>query len=285
MYGYIQICKPELKFIEFDEYRIHYCGLCRSLKERFGSAGQLFLNYDLTFLSLLLDSLYEPQSVRSASKCIAHPLKKQPYINSEVTEYTADMCMLLAAYKLDDDWNDDGSHLKKAAKKLISAKNEKLKGKYTKKVEIIESELKKLNSIEKDNCLDPIPAASCFGKILSEVLAFRNDIWEDKLREIGFHLGRFIYISDALDDLAKDKKKNRYNPFIEKDEHDPEFIKETEDLLRIIIAQAADAFEYLPIIKNAGILRNILYAGVWTAFNRCKSKYINNKDRESGGNI
>ena len=34
MYGYIQICKPELKFREFDEYRAYYCGLCRRLKEQ-----------------------------------------------------------------------------------------------------------------------------------------------------------------------------------------------------------------------------------------------------------
>ncbi len=278
MYGYIQICKPELKFREFDEYRAHYCGLCHSLKDNFGTMGQLFLSYDLTFLSLLLDSLYEPQSVRSVSRCIAHPLKKQPYIHNEVTEYSADMCMLLSTYKLEDDWNDEGSHFKKIVGKLISGKERKIKEKYIKKVEVIESELKKLDSLEKDNCYDPELTASCFGNVLSEVFAFKDDIWEEELRELGFHLGRFIYIADAFDDLSKDKKKNCYNPFIQKNEHDSEFIEKTEDLLRIMIAPAADAFEYLPIVKNAEILRNILYAGVWTSFNRRKNEYLNNKE-------
>lgn len=280
MYGYIQICKPELKFREFDEYRTHYCGLCHSLRDHFGTIGQLFLSYDLTFLSLLLDSLYEPQSVISVSRCIAHPLKKQLYIHNEVTEYSADMCMLLAAYKLEDDWNDEGSYFKKIAGKLISGKNVKIREKYIKKVEIIENELKKLDSLEKDNCNNPEFTASCFGSILSEVFAFKDDIWKDKLCELGFHLGRFIYIADAFDDLAKDKKKNCYNPFIKENEHDSEFIKKTEYLLRIMIAPAADAFEYLPIVKNAEILRNILYAGVWTAFNQRKSEYLNNNNRK-----
>lgn len=275
MYGYIQICKPELKFREFDEYRTYYCGLCHSLKEHFGSAGQFFLSYDLTFLALLLDSLYEPQSVKHKSRCIAHPIKKQDYIKSEVTEYSADMCLLLASYKLEDDWKDDGSLFKKTAKLLISGKTNILREKYTKKIKIIEEELDKLQDLEKENCKNPELTASCFGRILSEILVYKEDIWMEALGDLGFHLGKFIYISDAFDDLSKDKKKHRYNPFIDQNEHDPDFIDSVEELLRIMIAPAASAFEYLPIIKNADILRNILYAGVWTAFRKRKNEYLN----------
>lgn len=39
MFGYIIVNKQELKFREFDVYQSYYCGLCQSLKERFGRRG------------------------------------------------------------------------------------------------------------------------------------------------------------------------------------------------------------------------------------------------------
>lgn len=283
MYGYIQICKPELKFREFDEYRTYYCGLCRSLRECFGAFGQFFLSYDFTFLAILLDSLYEPCSALSSSVCIAHPLKKQSFIRSEVTQYAAEMCLIMSAYKFDDDWKDEGSHFKRLLGKIISKKDKALKDKYIRKINVIERELEKLYTLEKDSCLDPILPALCFGNALAEIFAFKEDVWEEKLRTIGFHMGCFIYIADAFDDIKRDIKKGCYNPFISRDIHNTAFIDEIEELLRIMIAPAAEAFEYLPVVKNSGILKNILYAGVWTSFRKRKSEYLDRTD--TGGNI
>ncbi len=279
MYGYVQICKPELKFREFDEYRAHYCGLCRSLKQRFGSSGQFFISFDFAFLTILLDSLYEPESTVFDARCIAHPMKKQHFIQSEVSEYTADMCMLLTAYKLEDDWQDEKKLFKKLVSKLISSKSGAVKKDYIRKTEIIEKELSELYKLENSGCTDPETPASCFGRILAEIMAYKEDVWESTLRDLGFHLGRFIYLADAFDDLEKDKKKKLYNPFSSYDHHNPEFHQTAETLLQIMIAPAASAFEYLPIIKNAEILRNILYAGVWTAFKKRKIEYTNSANQ------
>ncbi len=277
MYGYVQICKPELKFREFDEYRCHYCGLCRCLRAQFGTIGQFFLSYDLTFLTLLLDSLYEPACVSGKARCIAHPLQKQGFTQSEVTAYAADMSLLLTAYKLQDDWQDEHSHWKLLLSKVISGKSGKVRTAYLKKAEIIEQELAALAKLERTDCRNPELPAACFGRILAEVLAFRADVWEETLRTIGFHLGKFIYLADAFDDLERDRKKGCYNPFLSQDAHDPEFHAACEQLLRMMIAPAAEAFEYLPIVKNAEILRNILYAGVWNAFRRRCAQYRNDK--------
>ncbi len=280
MYGYIQICKPELKFREFDEYHAYYCGLCRSLKEHFGTSGQFLISYDFTFLTMLLDSLYEPESQTFDSHCIVHHMKKQHFIKSEATEYAADMCMLLAAYKLDDDWKDEKKLFKKIAAKLISRKTGRVKAAYIKKTEIIEKELTELSRLEQNNETNPEIVASCFGRVLAEILAYKDDVWEGTLRDIGFHMGKFIYLADAFDDLGRDKKKKLYNPFSSYDEHDPDFHTATEELLKMTIAPAAASFEYLPIIKNAEILRNILYAGVWTAFKKRKTLYLKVKRGE-----
>ena len=54
MFGYVTVNKGELKVKEYDKYQAYYCGLCASLKERYGLLGEVTLTYDMTFLSLLL---------------------------------------------------------------------------------------------------------------------------------------------------------------------------------------------------------------------------------------
>ena len=107
MFGYITICEPELKVKDLRRYRAHYCGLCRSLKERYGSLGQMTLSYDMTFIVVLLTSLYESALKESIRRCKTHPIKKQQMLQSEITEYAADMNVILTWYHLKDDWQDE----------------------------------------------------------------------------------------------------------------------------------------------------------------------------------
>ena len=62
MFGYVTVCEPELKIKDFRKYRSYYCGLCQTLKEKYGFSGQMTLTYDMTFAILLLTSLYECES-------------------------------------------------------------------------------------------------------------------------------------------------------------------------------------------------------------------------------
>ena len=77
MFGYVIVNKGDLTFREFDVYHSYYCGLCRVLKENYGLTGQMSLNYDMTFLVLLLTSLYEPETTYDMKKCIAHPFDRK----------------------------------------------------------------------------------------------------------------------------------------------------------------------------------------------------------------
>ena len=36
MYGYVRPCKPELRIKEWERYQAAYCGLCHTLKKRYG---------------------------------------------------------------------------------------------------------------------------------------------------------------------------------------------------------------------------------------------------------
>lgn len=77
MYGYIIPNESKLKREEFEEYRANYCGLCISLKNKFGNLERMTVNYDTTFLILILNGLYEEKEEIKISTCIAHPFKKK----------------------------------------------------------------------------------------------------------------------------------------------------------------------------------------------------------------
>ena len=40
-------------------------------------------------------------------RCKVHPVKKQAMIENEITQYAADMNVLLAYYHMKDDWADE----------------------------------------------------------------------------------------------------------------------------------------------------------------------------------
>ena len=107
MFGYVTANKPELKIREFARYKGYYCGLCHTLLENHGRRGQMTLTYDMTFLVILLSSLYEPKEEEMRKRCLIHPAKKQYMIQNEVSVYASDMNILLTYDHLKDDWDDE----------------------------------------------------------------------------------------------------------------------------------------------------------------------------------
>lgn len=272
MFGYVIIDKPELKFKEFDIYRAYYCGLCRSLKKRHGLAGQLTLSYDMTFLVMLLTSLYEPDISHGTCKCAAHPFKEQHTSVSIYSDYVADMNVILSYYKCIDDWQDEKKYSRLAFSKFL--KKGTLNGpentfsttkkftEYKEKSSKIKEYLELLKRNEDEGITDIDTMAGIFGNIMSVLFTPHHDEWESALARMGFFLGKFIYILDAYDDLEKDIKNNSYNPFADIYTQ-PGFSNKIINMLKMMMAECSNTFEMLPIIDNIEILRNILYAGVW----------------------
>lgn len=272
MFGYVVVNKGDLRFREFDEYRGYYCGLCQMLKKGYGFSGQMTLSYDMTFLVMLLTSLYEPVDNREMKRCIAHPVRKHCCISNEYTEYVADMTILLSYYKCQDDWQDEKKVLKKIYGNILRGKSKKKRDFYREKETVIAENLRLLSEAEKRNEQDLDVVAGYFGNILAELFVIRNDEWSDNLRQIGYYLGKYIYIMDAYDDLEKDIKKGNYNPFTEKMCNTDSFDYLVKEILTIMAAECAREFEKLPLIENIDILRNILYSGIWSKYEIVQAK-------------
>lgn len=280
MYGYIRIYKPKLRFCEFDLYRGFYCGLCETLHQQYSTAARWTLSYDMTFLALLLTGLYEPKEEQHQSRCITHPVQKQLRICNDAVKYAADMSILLYREKCMDDWMDEKKLSRRVAAGLLQQNYQKVQAIYPEKAAVITAKLQDLHKMEQNSEENPELPAGCFGNLLAEIFAWKTDAWEQTLREIGFYLGKFIYLMDAYDDLKRDEKKECYNPFLALSKSDPNFDQDCEQMLQMMIAACAAQFEYLPIEKNVDILRNILYAGVWSRFRQIKQK--TQKENEDG---
>ena len=271
MFGYVTICEPELKVKDLKKYKAYYCGLCRVLKEEYGFMGQMTLTYDMTFAIILLSSLYESVADLETHRCKVHPVKKQMMLKNEITSYAAAMNVLLAYYHLDDDWQDDRKISSLMSKSMIYGKVKKIIDKYPRQSEAIRTSLAELSLCERDNSTDIDRTAGCFGRLMEELLLYREDMWEKSLRKMGFFLGKFIYLMDAHEDLPEDLKKDKYNP-LRKIYAEPEYEERIRQILCMMIAESTAEFERLPCLVDVDILRNILYDGVWSRYNKIQMK-------------
>ncbi len=271
MFGYVAAHKPELKMREFYKYKAYYCGLCKVLREKYGFLGQITLTYDMTFLIILLTSLYECECQKEEKRCLIHPAKKQRMLYNAVTEYAADMNIILTYYKLADDWEDEKSAVGLVGCRMLQKTFRKLQIKYPEKCERISGCLESLRECEMRGEENIDITSRCFGELMSELIIYKKDNWEKTLRKMGFYLGKFIYILDAYDDLGKDIEKRNYNALSAMSKQDG-FDEKCEEMLNYVLAECSHHFEKLPCVEDVEILRNILYAGVWDKFNQKRKK-------------
>ena len=266
MFGYVIANPDSLTPEQLARYKSCYCGLCRTLKARHGFVSCLTLTYDMTFLVLLLESMYEPEAETGEERCIAHPVHPHSWSASAVTEYAADMNILLAYQNLMDDWRDEHSYMSRAEAAVFAGRYKEAAARYPEKSRFIEQCLEELSALESRGETDPDAGARCFGRLMGELFVYYPDdtVWSPRLRRFGEELGEFIYIMDAVLDLEGDATHGRYNPLAEYAKGKTE--EDLHDTLTMLIGECAAVFELLPIVQDADIMRNILYSGVWLRY-------------------
>jgi hypothetical protein len=287
MFGYVNVYKPELKMKDFYQYKAYYCGLCKTLKDKFGRFGQVTLSYDMTFLILLLTSLYEAKTEKLQNRCLVHPVKKHDTLINEITDYVADMNIALTYHHLLDDWKDEKRIAGLAGAGALKRAYKQIEKKYPRQCSSIKDNLARLQECEKCGETDIDLVSGCFGDLMGELFLYKEDCWQSTLRRMGFFLGKYIYILDAYDDLEKDEKHNSYNPFRSEQEREG-YEDKVQSYLTMMMAECTREFEKLPCLWEADILHNILYDGVWTKFEttqkeRRKRKELSNDHKSIQG--
>ena len=266
MFGYVRINKMDLTFREYEHYKAYYCGLCKYLKRNHTELSRLTINYDITFLIVLLSSIYQPSAQVFHEKCIVDPVKNKKHIINDITEYAASMNILLAYYKLEDDVNDEGGIKSRLARQVYKKSFKTAYDKYPKKADFIKKCLGELRSLEEDQSSSIDQTSNCFARLLEEIFDYKDDDYRDRLRKVGFNIGKYIYIMDAYEDLDEDLEKGRYNPFTSYKD-DREALKARVDkLIGMTLSILEEAILDLDIEVNKSIIDNIIYSGVYLRY-------------------
>ncbi|OUQ80569.1 DUF5685 family protein [Flavonifractor sp. An100] len=263
MFGYVRPVRQELKCGEFDLYRATYCGLCRCLRRRYGPVAPMFLSYDLTFLALLL---WEPEeSFQPCSgRCHANPLIKKPMCPSALAlDRAADASVILTWWKLKDSQRDDGlvgGMPARALAGVLYPSYHKAAKKWPEFDAMTRICLEELSQREEERCSSIDRTADTFARILQAAVP---EGWEQQriLGQLLYHLGRWIYLVDARDDLEEDKKAGRYNPLQVRygPQGDDDALALTLDQSRVLMGAALQLGEFG---CRKPILENIIYLGL-----------------------
>lgn len=271
MFGYVIVNKDELKIKDWNRYHAYYCGLCHALKKVAGTKARATVSYDMTFLAMLLDDLYDCPKEEGESRCPVHPVKTHHFIQSEASVYAAKMNLLLCYDNLRDDWKDEQNVAAAGAAAVLKKARMKIAKEFPRQAGAVEQYMEKLYACEQKREANLDVAAGLTGEMLAELFCWKEDEWQQDLRTLGFYLGKFIYLMDAYEDMEKDSKRGTYNPFL-LDHGEKKNAELAEHCLNMMAASAAEGFERLPLVENVEILRNILYAGIWNRFEQIKAK-------------
>lgn len=279
MFGYINADRSQLSQEDKRTYQSFYCGLCKELGKQAGLKGQMLLNFDLCFLAILLQSLYEPTINQEDFRCMIHPAKKKHGFSSEAMEYAAAMDIILSYHSLMDNYADDGSKLSGLAASSIKKDYDRISAMYPRQAKAVSDYINKLSIAEKAGETNIDLVSGYTGEMLGELFNWKQDSWGQTLHCMGYYMGKFIYLIDAYDDIKKDEKNGSYNPLLFLKKESP---KEFECFVKInltsLMTECAKSFERLPIVDNVDILRNIIYSGVWSRYEylQLKEKRKNN---------
>ena len=298
MFGYVRPVSAELKVKEYELYRAVYCGLCEALGQNATHISRLSLNYDFVFLAIVRMALAEQAGKIERHRCLAHPTKKRAVlVGASELDYCAKLSAVLTYHKLRDDIEDSRGAKRLAAYLLLPAASmmRRRAGFDHEAEDFIGSKLAELSKLEADGCASLDAAAQPFGELMAYVCSYgfeKGSASERIANEIGRHIGRYIYIIDAVDDLEDDIKFGAYNPFRMMYTDALAGLMENADQLRraltmeLIGVEAAVGLVGFEAVPEYGeIIKNIIYLGLPEFANKVFEKYntekmINDQDGE-----
>ena len=291
MFGYIRTDTPEMRVRENEYYKAVYCGLCKAQGKCTGQCSRMTLSYDVVFLALLRIVITKDKICFKRGTCIAHPFKKRTYLAfCDSLAFCSYAFAILAYGKTIDDIKDEkGTKRLKArlAKPFTSGMRKKaLKKQYHELDKKVSDGLKKLADTEQKQLPSVDTPADCFGEIMSDILSFGLEGSDAAImKSIGRHIGRWIYIVDASDDLEDDLKKKRYNPFIYLYEGNLLTEEQKQSIvtslkLELMSAEPAfDLIDYDGYYDIEEIIKNIIYRGMPDVVERVLE--VNGKTKKS----
>ncbi|MEG2174559.1 MAG: DUF5685 family protein, partial [Oscillospiraceae bacterium] len=234
------------------------------LASRFGPVARFTLSYDFTFIVMLHAALSEETLCFAPQRCPFNPVRKRPHLEAcEALDYSCDVSVLLLDAKVRDNITDSGP-CKRVGWRMLSSWTghlfERIEFQRPEAALAIERLLERQAEVEaKPTCSVDLacdPTAEAMGTLLS--LMSTRQATTRSLERLGYMLGRYIYLCDAIDDLSGDLSAGRFNPLAGSDNSRERF----SAMLRATVSEACAAYALLDLVQLKGILDNIVYLGL-----------------------
>jgi len=261
MFGYVRPVREELKCKDFDLYRATYCGLCQTMRRRCGLLAPMVLNFDFTFLAILL-APGEGERLRHRCRCHIPPFRRRCMCEqSAALELAADESVILAYWQLRDKVRDESFVRGLPARSFSTflypcyCRAARRQPEFER---LVFRQLEKLHRLEDDTCPSIDRTADAFAPLLQGAAPKTGDVGRDRaMEQLLYHLGRWIYLIDAWEDRARDEKSGAYNPFLAAgaDKERASF------LLYASLSEVEKAYDLLNISYAEGLIENIIYQG------------------------
>ena len=279
MLGYVKAFKPEMKMKDYELYKGIYCSLCRALGRNYSPIAQLFLSYDFAFAAVLRLAVADGGCSFVKKSCPYNPAKKCMICQSrETLDFCSHAIIITVYYKILDNIHDGGLGSKLLAYLLLPIvflMHKKAKRLAPDIDKIIGESMKIQSETEKkqDVCIDEAahPSADALGKIFS--LGFDGEC-KNSLYTLGYMVGRYVYILDAVDDIESDLKNGSFNPFIAEYPKNKEgFADRVTAILNLTQSNALETLDAVEKKRFDDILENIVLDGLDFSMERVLKKY------------
>ena len=277
MFGLLKVAPDEMNNDnDFMAYQAHYCGLCKILAAEYGCLSRFITNYEITLIYLLWTSQSKVNTRFTKARCPVR-LPKRNVVFQNGSEILADISIILFYEKLLDDEFDEKKKLPVFIRKGIAKKYQKADSRlagfgfdtgyiHYLMVKQRELEARKIHSLDRIS-----EQTALMMKYILQFLSGLNktsSVDQEIFKELGYHLGKWIYIMDSLIDLEQDSLLKRFNPLLLKcgfmgnkfQIHEiPGFMKaEIKRDLSKILRDIRKALSLIPFCRNWNLIESLL---------------------------
>ncbi len=263
MFGYVKPIKAQLRVFEDETYRAAYCTLCKQMGKKYGHIARMTLSYDFTFLAILNLSIGEGDPEYVKKHCVYNPFRKCTYMvgKEDVFDFVAAAAIISVYGKILDNICDSKGMKRffySVLKAVFKRKYKKAAKLYPEVAKSILDMVKYQFKVEENQQSGIDEASEPTANAMKEIFPLCGDGENQKriLAQLGYCIGKWIYLIDAISDLDDDIKKDNFNPLKNGSAENAVMT------MNFCSAQAGAALELLDVKRFGGILQNIIYLGL-----------------------
>jgi hypothetical protein len=272
MFGYTVPDYGKLSPSDLSTYRRYYCETCHQLKSEYGILSTSAVNYDMTFNTIIINSLTCSAPHFEGTGNSLFCVFKKPGADSDIFRKMAAYTILLTKWELVDDSFDKPSMKSNAASLILNRAISKAERSYPEYDETVGKGFEVLRGMEESECRDAVLMGETFGRSLSFALKdLAGDAAGPSAEDLFTHLGAAVYLMDAIDDLDQDYMDGTYNPFLvgcgsymNKEQFIKDNLYELSDSLNKVIGSLQSSYSAVrkDMKFDIGISDNIVYHGI-----------------------